>query len=148
MTRLSDQPKAFALVPAMAVTCGVMIGLSGAAIAALHILGQARQMPEALAMAGLCLGAALISLLPVHWRSTAAVEGAAQGFILGMLIRMAICLGGLLLIGYKTSLELSIMAGWMAGWYMMLLAVEAGLLVRYLRLRSAISHSNKEAAAC
>ncbi len=148
MAQMSDQLKAFALLPAMAVTCGVMIGSTVAATAALYALGQVNQVPEALATAGLCLGASLLSLLPVYWLSCGAPEGAAQGFIIGMLLRMAICLAALLLLGYRTALDLTSLAGWMAGWYLMLLAVEVGLLVRYSRLRSAISHSNKEAAAC
>ncbi len=89
--------------------------------------------------AAICAGAGVLGLLPTWLMSRnpaqpgGVVQGAAMGFLAGMLFRMAVA-GGVVVvlqfvIRHPDARPLSM---WIAGWYLIVLAVEVKLVSSYV----------------
>ena len=70
--------------------------------------------------------------LPVWLMSGSSPIGAAQGFIVGLLIRMVLCLVAAFGLVAGTSFEIMPVCVSMVLWYLLLLSVEVFLISRYL----------------
>ncbi len=126
-----------------------LVGLIAATVAAavVSLIGAEMQLAPAMSTAAVCLIAALAALWPVCWRAPIAPEGAAQGFLIGMVFRMIVCLGAVIGLAALTDLSVVALALWMLVWYLLLLVVEVGLLVGYLRRRDEPAPRRTEDAA-
>lgn len=83
--------------------------------------------------AGVVTGAAaIVGLLPVWWFSRKSLQGAAMGFMAGMLLRMAVCGIAIVVGGRMEGVSSQAWSLWVAGWYMYVLTVEVSLVGRYL----------------
>ena len=106
-----------------------------AAVAALLLSGHRDQVDAAWITAVVCLIAAVIAQMPVRWLSTQAPEGAAQGFLIGLIIRMLICAAAVLVLPFVSKVGQWSAGLWTVAWYVMLLGLEVVLLGRYLLRR-------------
>lgn len=132
----ASQPTAdFPLMRAASALASVGVVAVAIAVAVIALVGAFAQIIPALSTAAVCIIASLVAQLPVYWRAPAAPEGAAQGFLIGMVLRMVVCLGAVIALAAATKLPLTPLALWMLMWYLLLLVVEVTLLVRYLRRR-------------
>lgn len=134
MIHTSDIPAfPFARSAALLATLGVITGLVAAAVCV--ALGNVDHALTAAATAVTCALAAEAGLVPVWWRSTASLDGAAVGFVLGMLLRGALTFAGIIALTRLADLPLQTVAIWSGAWYLMLLAVEVTLVNQYLNQR-------------
>jgi len=90
----------------------------------------AQQLSATLAVL-VCGGFGVLALLPVWALDRAMPLGAAYGFMIGILIRLAGC-GAAVFIGQANGLPRSF-GYWTAGLYLLFLAVELMLIGRYIR---------------
>lgn len=123
----------FARSAALLATLGVVTGLVAAVVCV--AVGNVDHALAAAATAVVCALAAEAGLVPVWWRSTASLDGAAMGFVLGMLLRAALTFVGILILTAIADLPIELVAIWAGAWYLMLLAVEVMLVNQYLNQR-------------
>ncbi len=135
----APRTSAFPFLRASAVMAAVVVVLA----LVTHLLTRyLLAMPEAgrlnLIGAVTCGGAGLLGLVPVWLLSRrAGMQGAAMGFLLGMLIRMG--LGAAVVIGAAAlgDPQARVLGFWVVGWYLVVLTTEVILLSSYLRSASA-----------
>lgn len=133
----------FRVVPAGLVLTALAVGAGLLATAVLLSGGWQGMLPALWGTAAWCLAAAWVALWPVATRSAKAPEGAAQGFVIGMLIRMSLCLVGVLVLAMAPRLSLLSVGLWMTGWYLMLLIGEVMLIKQYLHKRCGSTPCNE-----
>ena len=141
MTTPNPAPRtaAFPFGRAAAIMTAVVVVL--AAVAHL-VVSQLLAMPEAgrlnLIGAATCGGAGLLGLVPVWLLSRrAGMQGAAMGFLLGMLIRMGLGAAVVLTAAAWGDPQARVLGFWVVGWYLLVLTTEVILLSSYLRAASA-----------
>ena len=113
------------------LTMSVLIA-AGVATVVLLLSGNSRFVVVTMITGGVCLFAAMSALLPVWLMSGSSPIGAAQGFIVGLLIRMILCLVAAFGLIVGTSFEMMPVCVSMVLWYLSLLSVEVFLISRYL----------------
>jgi len=102
-------------------------------IAMLGSLGWRDQLAPAVATGLVCYGAALAAFEPVRRAARRSAQAVPVAAFLAMAIRLAGSLLGVGLLVLARVLAPVPAAGWMLGWYLLLLVVEVVILVRYLR---------------
>jgi hypothetical protein len=122
----------FSLTMVSVCLLGVMaLGLA-LAEGVLAWLGYREQMAEAAVTAGAFTAVSLLSLVPLKWLAQQGAEGVMQGFLLGLAVRLPVCLGLALVLAFATPLDAMAVGMWGAGWYLLLLATEVVLTIRVL----------------
>ena len=89
------------------------------------------------AMAALvCGGAGLIGLLPVWLLSRSMAHGAAQGFLIGVLLRMVVAGGVVVAAQWWWKLpDATALSLWIGGWYILVLMIEVKLVSNHVLRR-------------
>ncbi len=136
----TQQPKPFPLMRA-AGTLALAVGL---VLLAIHLtldrLGYAQQIQWNLLAAAVCGGAGLVGLLPVWHLSRKHPHGAAQGFMVGILLRMAVAGGAVIVTQWVLKVPGS--AGfsmWVGAWYLIVLTVEVKLVAGFVLRHSTVA---------
>ena len=124
-------PTRFLLLPAAAAL--LLLTVVGALVTwfGLPAIGWPGQRGPATLAVVVCGGFGVLALLPVWALDRAMPLGAAYGFMIGILVRMAGC-GAAVFIGQANGLPRSF-GYWTAGFYLLFLAVEMILIGRYIR---------------
>jgi hypothetical protein len=122
----------FSLATVSVCLLGVMGVALAVATAVLGWLGRGEQMAEAAVTAGAFTAVSLLSLVPLKWLARRGAEGVMQGFLLGLAVRLPVCLGLALVLAFATPLDAMAVGMWGAGWYLLLLATEVVLTIRVL----------------
>lgn len=127
--------RVFPLLSAVAAMGACVASGIWAAVAVLDAVGPdwASHKPYAIYAGLVCGGAAIIAFIPVWWLSRKSVQGAAMGFMAGMLVRMGLCGLAVILGGRMEGVEQQPWSFWVAGWYMLVLAIEVGMIARYVK---------------
>ena len=125
-----NQP--FRVVPAGLVLTAITVGLGILATVVALSAGWHALLAALWGSAAWCLASAWVALWPVALRSAKAPDGAAMGFVIGILIRMPLCLIGVFVLSQSPRLTLMASGLAMAGWYMTLLVAEVCLVKQYL----------------
>lgn len=119
------------------VTLGALVVLLAAVcLAVLQRLGWTDHYRYVLIAASVCGGSAILSMVPVWILSRKSIQGAAQGFLAGILVRMAICGAAVVILGRVVPAEKTMSSLWIGGWYMVVLMCELLLVGRYIKLSS------------
>jgi len=121
---------------AILVLLADVVLVSVVCIGVLRLAGWTHQIRFVVIGATVCGGAAILSLFPVWILSRKSVQGAAQGFLAGILIRMALCGGAVVILGRISVEDKAASSLWIAGWYMVVLMCELVLVGRYIKLSS------------
>ena len=123
----------FPVVRAAAVIAVVTLVVAGLAYAGLRIAGQPLHADLNLLAAAICGGTGLIALLPVWLGSKQSSHGAAFGFMAGILIRMAVAGGVVMVLTWATDWPHAVdLSYWVAGWYLLVLLVEVKLISSFV----------------
>lgn len=123
----------FPVVRAAAVIAGVTLVVAGLGYAGLRLAGQPLHADLNLLAAAICGGTGLIALLPVWLGSKQSSHGAAFGFMAGILIRMAVAGGVVMVLTWATDWPHAVdLSYWVAGWYLLILMVEVKLISSFV----------------
>lgn len=106
------------VVTAGAIACGVCVALG--AFEQIIALGMT---------AVACLLVSVAALVPVQWRVSASQSGLAEGFAIGILMRMALTGLAVVVIHAVTGIAAMSLGLWAGGWYLLLLVIEVLVLV-------------------
>ncbi|WP_432797799.1 hypothetical protein [Poriferisphaera sp. WC338] len=111
----------------------IIVIVLGCAIGAMVTVGvgHAEQIILMLATAGFCLVGSLISLEPVRQASKVSIERVMSAYLLGMVLRIGVSFGGACFLVFGQGMEGKAAAVWTTVWYVLLLAVEVNLLVKF-----------------
>ncbi len=124
----------FPTLRAAGILGGLTVMVVGFTAAVLLVLGSRQQLAAAVALAGGCLLAAVASLLPVHFASRGGDIGrVAMAALGGTVIRLGGSLGLAAGIGWLLALSSRTTAAWTLAWYLLLMAAEAAVLIRYFK---------------
>lgn len=136
MDHANDQPR-FPLCRGLALLAAC--GLGGALLSAvvLSLAGSAGLLPVTLLTGAICLSAAAVALVPMSLLSDRDEDGPVQGAMVATLVRPALSFGGVGLAAVITSLPTNHLLAATLGWYLLLMTVEAGLFVRFLKRQPA-----------
>ena len=119
---------------------GSLIGLG----ALLELVGVSLAFKAMYTTGGWCLLVNMIGLLPIWLLGRHDARGMLQGFMLSVFLRMVLSAIGVIVLGFKTSLGIVPVGLWMAGWYLVLLAVELTIIVKALdRMNSSQSQTSQ-----
>lgn len=115
----------------------VAVAVGGAAVvaAALLLAGQAAQATVALAAAGVCLAASIVSLEPIRMAANSAggLQRVMLAAMLSFPLRLAVVAGGVAALAALMKMPLFSLSLWAMGWYLVLLGVEVAFLAGYLK---------------
>lgn len=128
----ADAGKPFAIVRAGAAMAACVASAMWAFVALIDAGGWDAQKPYAIYAGLVCGGAAIVALIPVWLLSRKSVQGAAMGFMAGILVRMALCGFAVVWGGRMEGVDRMSWSMWIAGWYMLVLVIEVGLVGRYI----------------
>lgn len=117
---------AWALGGGLCVAAGLVAGL-------LAVAGHGHEAGLELAGAGAAGFAALVSLVPIAMGARQGASGVSLGFVIGGVARAALTLGGVLAIALPRGLDVEQIGLWAAVWYVLVLGMEAGLTIQYLK---------------
>ena len=117
---------------------GIGMVLGTAAAWGVGALASREQAYLCAGAAGLCFVTGVLGFVPAAIGSRRTPGGAAYGFLVGMIVRMAVCGGVAVAAQYAGGRAGRIFAIWVAIWYLIALAVEVSLLS---------SHTSRAAAA-
>jgi len=131
--KASDEPaKEFSLWRS-ALVMVLAVGLTMIIVnLALRQFGWAAQLDYSNYSALISGGAAIVALVPVWVLSWKSVQGAALGFLAGMLVRMGLCGAAVMIGGGMEGVDHSAWSMWIAGWYVLVLTVEVAIVGRYV----------------
>lgn len=116
-------PKTAAVMSASVVTAAVVAG--GVCVA----LGAFEQVIALGMTASACLLVSLAALIPVQWRVAVSTSGLAEGFAIGILMRMALTGLAVVVIHAVTGIAAMSLGLWAGVWYLLLLVIEVLVLV-------------------
>ncbi len=126
------------------VITAITLPLLALAAGACAVYGAVSLLPIIAGTYIVCLVAAVISFTPVVFLARWRVTGVMQGFLLGLLLRMSICIVGIFLLGYFMQQDLLRVCCWMAGWYLCLLGIEVVLICRLIASMDRADHTATE----
>ena len=101
---------------------------------AVVLLGVSDQLPAVMMSALACGFGAALAMIPMGIMSKRRDESAVNGAMLGMMIRLAVSLGGAAALGWATQIGMKPVLAWSILWYLILLAVEITMISRFLML--------------
>lgn len=126
------QPNATAVFPVRRATATLALAVvivAGGIYLTLTLLDAPTHARLNLIAAAVCGGAGLVGLLPVWALSRTHQHGAAYGFMIGILLRMVVAGGAVGLAQWGLKLpDAQALSLWIAGWYLIVLAVEVKLV--------------------
>ena len=96
------------------------------------LLDAADQVPAMLISALACGIGAALALVPMGLMGASRREGAVNGAMIGMMIRLVVSLGGGAALGWLTQIGIKPVLTWSILWYLLLLVVEITMISRYL----------------
>jgi len=124
------------------------LAIAGAIAALLALGGFNAQLPPMAAAGGVCLIGGAVAMLAMAWRAAAAGrEGLVQGAMIGIMVRLAICLAGAAALVAATGWNRRTVAGWVLGWYLLMLLLDAAAMLRYARQGDDAAASEQPAEA-
>ncbi|MCC7408642.1 MAG: hypothetical protein IT442_11270 [Phycisphaeraceae bacterium] len=141
----------------MAAACWLIgvLGISAAATSGLLAqFGRPEQAKLSAMTAGICTAAAMLSLLPAGLMFRVSVAAGSMGFLVGTLLRLGLCGAAVLIVpAYLEAGQRGPFSLWIAGWYLLALAMDVILIGRHLtrlaaRTRSAAKAGPLETKAC
>lgn len=159
MTESREQPVRacsgrFSFAAAACWLIGVL-GVSAAATSGLLVqFGRPEQAKLSALAAAICGAAAAVSLLPAGFLFRVSVAAGAMGFFVGTLLRLGLCGAAVLLApAYLEPGQRGPFSLWIAGWYLLALAMDVILIGRHLtrltaRTRAAAGAGPLETKAC
>lgn len=123
VTHAFSLPRTAAVMSAATVTAAMVAG--GVCVA----IGAFDQIVALGMTAAACLLVSLAALVPVQWRVSVSNSGLAEGFAIGILMRMALTGLAVVVIHAVTGIAAVSLGLWAGGWYLLLLAIEVFVLV-------------------
>lgn len=159
MSEIREQPDGasngrFSFAAAACWLIGIL-GVCTLAVSGLLLLcGWPEQARLSATAAGICVAAAMLSLLPAGLMFRVSVAAGSMGFLVGTLLRLGACGAAVLIVpAYLRPGEQGPFSLWMAGWYLLALAMDVILIGRHLtrlasRTRSAAKAGPLETKAC
>ncbi|MBB6430416.1 hypothetical protein [Algisphaera agarilytica] len=140
-----DTPVPFPLMPSAGKVLGAALFPAGLISVGLHLLGQADHAQVNLIAAAICGVGCIVGLVPVWFLSKQHRHGAAQGFMAGMLLRVALCVTAYFALQWSGYPHAKLLVYYMAGWYLLTLMVEVKLVSSFL-LEHAVAPAVAESA--
>ena len=114
----------------------VVVGIGTAAgLVGFLLLGQFDRHDLVPVMAGVGLAAclaAIAALIPIGLMAHRYDTGMVHGAMIGFMVRLFGTFVGAAIVAAVSSFSIDALAIWAIGWYVLFLAVEVGLMVRYL----------------
>ncbi len=126
-------PVPFPVGRAMTVMGAAVVLLAAGLFLVLRGMGWPVHATQNLIAAGVCGGSGLVGLLPTWVMSRKSRYGAAQGFLVGVVLRMFVA-GAVVLAAQWGGYEHGRLLGyWVGGWYLAVLALEVKLVSSFVR---------------
>jgi hypothetical protein len=122
---------AFPLLRSTLALTALVAVVAGVSVMVLNVVDRMDMVWAALATGAVCLVASLVALTPIWLVSNAHADALPGACLVSMLVRLTLTLGGAVLLS-DVGFDRPVMAGWTIGWYVLLLAVEAIVLVRFM----------------
>lgn len=141
----SEKPPAFPILRASATLLAGTMLLAGTSTGLLWLLQQTALSQVNFIAAVVCGLSGVIGFLPVWLLSRQHRHGAAQGFLIGMLLRMVICAAAVFTLQWAGYEHAKIAVFFFAGWYLLTLIFEVKLVSSFL-LAHAVKPSAPEPA--
>ncbi|MFA7237624.1 MAG: hypothetical protein WC058_12235 [Phycisphaeraceae bacterium] len=140
-------PSSFPIRQSLTVLATVWAAFATLCLATVFLLGHDDAWPVVIVTGAVCGLSSAIALLPLRIMSGHSPEGAAQGALVGVMVRMFLTLAGAAAVFALSPWRLEAVAGWTVGWYLLLLSVEVTLIVRYFQAAYQSVHTT-EGSAC
>lgn len=119
----------FSLPRTAAVMSAVILAATAVACGVCAAIGAFEQIVALVMTAAACLLVSLAALVPVQWRVSVSTSGLAEGFAIGILMRMALTGLAVVVIHAVTGIAAMSLGLWAGVWYLLLLVIEVLLLV-------------------
>lgn len=133
MTTAAPNKPDFPLMRDLSIIAATIAALAAALTGGLALFNLAGQIGPMLSAAAACLLGSIAALATAAWRAKRGSEGFVQGAMLGMLVRVAICLGGGAAVYGLAGWSRESVAGWFIGFYLLALAFDVWSMVSYSR---------------
>jgi hypothetical protein len=127
----------FPFVRNAAILAGISLALAGVSSGTMILLDHPIFATLNALAAGLCTVTALLALIPVAALSRAHPHGAAQGFMIGILVRMLTTASVVLVLIWQNWEHARAFSYFVAGWYMVVLIIEVKLVSSHALAHSA-----------
>jgi hypothetical protein len=133
MTTATANNPAFPLRRDLSIIAAAIATLAAVLSGGLALFDFAGQIGPMLSAAAACLLGSVAALAIMAWRANRGSEGVVQGAMLGMLVRVAICLGGGAAAYGLSEWSRESVAGWFIGFYVIALAFDVWSMASYSR---------------